>query len=155
MVIADAGYRAISYNRRGFGRSSQPWSGYDYDTLSDDLAAVIEQTGATDATMVGFSMGGGEWDSPQFPGLLDETLKPSSNCTGLRMFCLECSRPSSASVCAARSNAVIQNFLTLDRSGNEMVPLLTLPWHETPHSGAVSSPLVRVFPREMNVSSMA
>ncbi len=60
MAIADAGYRAISYDRRGFGRSSQPWSGYDYNTLSDDLAAVIEQTGAQDAMLVGFSMGGGE-----------------------------------------------------------------------------------------------
>ncbi len=59
-AIADAGYRAIAYDRRGFGRSSQPWSGYDYDTLADDLAAVIEQTGAQDATLVGFSMGGGE-----------------------------------------------------------------------------------------------
>ncbi len=60
MAIADAGHRAISYDRRGFGRSSQPWTGYDYDTLADDLAAVIEQTGAQDATLVGFSMGGGE-----------------------------------------------------------------------------------------------
>lgn len=60
MAIAEAGYRAISYDRRGFGRSSQPWTGYDYDTLADDLAAVIEQTGAQDAVMVGFSMGGGE-----------------------------------------------------------------------------------------------
>ena len=60
MAFADAGYRVIAYDRRGFGRSSQPWSGYDYDTLSDDLAAVIEQTGAQDAVLMGFSMGGGE-----------------------------------------------------------------------------------------------
>ncbi|MDB5931040.1 MAG: alpha/beta hydrolase fold protein [Polaromonas sp.] len=60
MAIADAGYRVIAYDRRGFGRSSQPWSGYDYDTLADDLAAVIEQTGAQDAVLAGFSMGGGE-----------------------------------------------------------------------------------------------
>lgn len=60
LALANAGYRAISYDRRGFGRSSQPWSGYDYNTLADDLAAVIEQTGAVDATLVGFSMGGGE-----------------------------------------------------------------------------------------------
>ena len=60
MAIAEAGHRAIAYDRRGFGRSSQPWSGYDYDTLADDLAAVIEQTGAQDAVLVGFSMGGGE-----------------------------------------------------------------------------------------------
>ena len=60
MAIADAGYRAISYDRRGFGRSSQPWNGYGYDTLADDLAAVIDQTGAHNAVLVGFSMGGGE-----------------------------------------------------------------------------------------------
>ncbi len=60
MALAEAGYRAIAYDRRGFGRSSQPWNGYDYDTLADDLAAVIRQTGATDAALVGFSMGGGE-----------------------------------------------------------------------------------------------
>ena len=60
MALADAGFRAIAYDRRGFGRSSQPWSGYDYNTFADDLATVIEQTGAKDATLVGFSMGGGE-----------------------------------------------------------------------------------------------
>ena len=60
MAIADAGMRAISYDRRGFGGSSQPRSGYDYDTLSDDLANVLEQCKARDATLVGFSMGGGE-----------------------------------------------------------------------------------------------
>ena len=60
MAIAESGYRTIAYDRRGFGRSSQPWGGYDYNTLADDLAAVIEQTGAKDAVIIGFSMGGGE-----------------------------------------------------------------------------------------------
>jgi len=61
MALAEAGFRAIAYDRRGFGRSGQPWTGYDYDTLSDDLADVLEATGATqDAAIVGFSMGGGE-----------------------------------------------------------------------------------------------
>ncbi len=60
MALAEAGFRAIAYDRRGFGRSSQPWSGYEYDTLADDLAAVIEATEAKDATIIGFSMGGGE-----------------------------------------------------------------------------------------------
>jgi pimeloyl-ACP methyl ester carboxylesterase len=59
-ALANAGYRVIAYDRRGFGRSGQPWSGYEYDTLSDDLADVLEEPGATDATIVGFSMGGGE-----------------------------------------------------------------------------------------------
>ncbi len=60
IAMVNAGYRTIAYDRRGFGRSSQPWSGYDYDSLSDDLAAVIEYSGAEDAIIIGFSMGGGE-----------------------------------------------------------------------------------------------
>lgn len=60
MTLAEAGLRAIAYDRRGFGRSEQPWRGYDYDTLADDLAAVIDATGADDVTLLGFSMGGGE-----------------------------------------------------------------------------------------------
>lgn len=59
-ALVNAGFRTIAYDRRGFGRSEQPWGDYDYDTLSDDLADVIEATGATDAAIVGFSMGGGE-----------------------------------------------------------------------------------------------
>lgn len=60
MVLADSGFRTIAYDRRGFGRSDQPWDGYDYDSLADDLADVLKATGAQDATLVGFSMGGGE-----------------------------------------------------------------------------------------------
>ncbi len=60
LALAAGGFRVISYDRRGFGRSDQPWDGYEYDTLSDDVAAVIEATGAQDATLLGFSMGGGE-----------------------------------------------------------------------------------------------
>jgi non-heme chloroperoxidase len=59
--IANAGFRAIAYDRRGFGRSDQPWDGYDYDTLADDLAAVIDETAEGEKpAIVGFSMGGGE-----------------------------------------------------------------------------------------------
>ncbi len=60
MALAEAGNRVISYDRRGFGRSDQPWDGYDYDTLADDLAAVIEGCDVEDPALVGFSMGGGE-----------------------------------------------------------------------------------------------
>ena len=60
-AIADAGMRAIFYDRRGFGRSDQPFHGYDYDTFADDLADVMEAKGVTEnAALVGFSMGGGE-----------------------------------------------------------------------------------------------
>lgn len=61
MKLAEAGYRVINYDRRGFGRSSQPWDGYDWDTYADDLADVMAATGATrDVTVIGYSMGGGE-----------------------------------------------------------------------------------------------
>jgi non-heme chloroperoxidase len=60
IALVDAGYRVISYDRRGFGRSSQPASGYDYNTYADDLAEIIQATGVKDITLIGFSMGGGE-----------------------------------------------------------------------------------------------
>ena len=60
LALADHGYRVISYDRRGFGRSDQPWDGYDYDTLADDLAAVIEACEVEDPALGGVSMGGGE-----------------------------------------------------------------------------------------------
>lgn len=60
-ALANAGHRVIAYDRRGFGRSDQTWDGYDYDSLTDDLADVMKATGATaNGTLVGFSMGGGE-----------------------------------------------------------------------------------------------
>jgi non-heme chloroperoxidase len=55
-----AGYRVIAYDRRGFGNSSQPAVGYDYDTFTADLNAVIEHLALTDINLVGFSMGTGE-----------------------------------------------------------------------------------------------
>lgn len=53
-------FRVIAYDRRGFGKSSKPWNGYDYDTLTTDLKEIISQLNLTDVTLVGFSMGGGE-----------------------------------------------------------------------------------------------
>ncbi|KTS83610.1 bromoperoxidase, partial [Microbacterium testaceum] len=59
-ALEEAGYRVVSYDRRGFGRSDKPRTGYDYDTFSDDLEAVLAALDLRDATLVGFSMGGGE-----------------------------------------------------------------------------------------------
>ncbi len=59
-ALVDAGFRVIAYDRRGFGRSDQPATGYDYDTLTNDLEDVLDQAGARGAALVGFSMGGGE-----------------------------------------------------------------------------------------------
>jgi len=59
-ALVDAGYRVIVYDRRGFGWSSQPWTGYDYATFAADLNALLEHLDVRQATLVGFSMGGGE-----------------------------------------------------------------------------------------------
>jgi non-heme chloroperoxidase len=59
-ALIDAGHRVITYDRRGFGASSQPWGGYDYDTFAADLHRLMEHLDLTNVTLVGFSMGGGE-----------------------------------------------------------------------------------------------
>jgi len=59
-VLLDAGYRVITYDRRGFGKSSQPTAGYNYDTFAEDLHKLVTQLKLRDFTLVGFSMGGGE-----------------------------------------------------------------------------------------------
>jgi len=58
--LSSRGYRTIAFDRRGFGRSEQPWTGYDYDTFADDIAQLIEHLDLRDVTLVGFSMGGGD-----------------------------------------------------------------------------------------------
>jgi non-heme chloroperoxidase len=60
LFLASQGYRVVAHDRRGHGRSSQPWHGNDMDHYADDLAQVIEALDLRDATLVGFSTGGGE-----------------------------------------------------------------------------------------------
>src|SRR6202050_3345484 len=59
-ILLNAGFRVITYDRRGFGKSSQPTTGYNYDTFAEDLQKLITQLKLRDFTLVGFSMGGGE-----------------------------------------------------------------------------------------------
>jgi non-heme chloroperoxidase len=59
-VLLAAGHRVITYDRRGFGKSSQPTTGYDYDTFADDLHQLVIALELRDVALVGFSMGGGE-----------------------------------------------------------------------------------------------
>jgi len=59
-VLLEAGYRVITYDRRGFGKSSQPATGYNYDTFAEDLHKLVTQLKLHDFTLAGFSMGGGE-----------------------------------------------------------------------------------------------
>ncbi len=60
MFLASKGYRCIAHDRRGHGRSSQPWDGNDMDTYADDLAELVEDLQLKDAALIGFSAGGGE-----------------------------------------------------------------------------------------------
>ncbi|EXF44717.1 non-heme chloroperoxidase [Pseudomonas sp. BAY1663] len=60
LFLASQGYRVVAHDRRGHGRSSQPWEGNDMDHYADDLAAVIDTLDLKDVTLVGFSTGGGE-----------------------------------------------------------------------------------------------
>ena len=60
MLVANNGYRAVAHDRRGHGRSSQPWDGNDLDTYADDLAEVIEKLNLKKIVLVGHSTGGGE-----------------------------------------------------------------------------------------------
>lgn len=59
-ALVNAGFRVIKYDRRGFGNSSKPWTGYDYDSLAADLHELMEQLDLQHTILVGFSMGGGE-----------------------------------------------------------------------------------------------
>jgi pimeloyl-ACP methyl ester carboxylesterase len=59
-ALVSAGYRVITYDRRGFGRSTQTWSGYDYNTFAADLDGLLQHLDVKGAALVGFSMGGGE-----------------------------------------------------------------------------------------------
>lgn len=58
--LAGQGMRCIAYDRRGFGKSDRPWTGYDYSTLAGDLKALLDELDVSDVTLVGFSMAGGE-----------------------------------------------------------------------------------------------
>src|ERR1017187_1720848 len=60
MFLASNGYRSIAHDRRGHGRSSQPWGGNEMDTYADDLSELIERLDLKGAVLIGFSAGGGE-----------------------------------------------------------------------------------------------
>ncbi|MGQ7845230.1 alpha/beta fold hydrolase [Granulosicoccus sp. 3-233] len=70
-ALHSAGYRAIAYDRRGFGQSKKPETGYGYDVLADDLAAMVDEMDLAEFSLVGFSMGGGE--AARYPGRYGES----------------------------------------------------------------------------------
>lgn len=66
-ALLDAGCRVITYDRRGFGKSSQPTFGYDYDTMAEDLHKLITKLDLRDIALVGFSMGAARWPAISAP----------------------------------------------------------------------------------------
>lgn len=81
LALANNGYRSIIPDRRGFGRSDQPWNGYDYDTFTDDVAAILDEAGIDGPVAIaGFSMGGGEVARFQtkYPGRTSKAILISS-----------------------------------------------------------------------------
>lgn len=58
--LAERGYRVIAFDRRGFGRSEQPWEGYNYDTFASDINDLIQHLDLHDVALAGFSIGGGD-----------------------------------------------------------------------------------------------
>src|SRR5918997_63487 len=60
LFLAQNGFRVIAHDRRGHGRSDQPWNGNEMDTYADDLAALLDHLDVSDITLIGFSTGGGE-----------------------------------------------------------------------------------------------
>jgi peroxiredoxin len=127
-ALLDAGYRVITYDRRGFGRSSRPTSGYDYDTFTADLTALLNVLDLRDATLVGFSMGTGEvgrylatqgadrvakavFIAPLEPYL----LKTEDNPTGLDESVLEQNKEAAARDRYAWYETFFANFYDTDR----------------------------------------
>ena len=81
--IVKAGYQVVAYDRRGFGRSDKPYSGYDYNTLATDLNDLIHELNLKEAILIGFSMGGGEvarYIGNYGTGKLDKAALVSSVC---------------------------------------------------------------------------
>jgi len=127
-ALLDAGYRVITYDRRGFGRSSRPTSGYDYDTFTTDLTALLNVLDLRDAILVGFSMGTGEvgrylatqgadrvakavFIAPLEPYL----LKTEDNPTGLDESVLEQNKEAAARDRYAWYETFFANFYDTDR----------------------------------------
>ena len=132
MLVADNGYRAIAYDRRGHGRSSQPWTGNDLDTYADDLALFVETLGLLEVVLVGHSTGGAR--SPASSAATAPTGSPRSCSWAIPPLMLELpptptaprSRPSTASgpASARRPNQFYQDlsesFYGANRPGTQV-----------------------------------
>ena len=143
-ALLEAGYRVITYDRRGFGKSSQPASGYDYDTFTADLHALMTKLDLRDAALFGFSMGGGEVarylgthgsERVRKAGFLGAIppflLKTADNPTGVDGAIFEGIKKGIAADRPAFLAAFFQNFYNVDVLGGKRVSddLVRLSWN--------------------------
>ena len=143
-ALLEAGYRVVTYDRRGFGDSSQPTFGYDYDTFTADLHALVTKLDLRDAALVGFSMGGGEVArylgthgservrKAAFLGAIPPfLLKTPDNATGVDGAVFEGIKKGIAADRPAFLAAFFQNFYNVDVLGGKRVSddLVRLSWN--------------------------
>ncbi|MEX1246446.1 MAG: alpha/beta hydrolase [Thermoanaerobaculia bacterium] len=142
-ALLDAGYRVITYDRRGFGESSKPTFGYDYDTFAADLHALVTRLDLRDAALVGFSMGGGEVarylgthrsERVRKAGFLGAIppflLKTPDNPSGVDGAVFDGTKKGLAADRPAFLSAFFQNFYNVDVLGGKRVSddLVRLSW---------------------------
>jgi pimeloyl-ACP methyl ester carboxylesterase len=143
-ALLEAGHRVITYDRRGFGKSSQPAFGYDYDTFAADLHALMTKLDLRDAALVGFSMGGGEVarylgthgsERVRKAGFLGAIppflLKTADNPSGVDGAVFEGIKKGIAADRPAFLAAFFQNFYNVDVLGGKRVSdeLVRLSWN--------------------------
>lgn len=143
-ALLEAGHRVVTYDRRGFGDSSKPTSGYDYDTFTADLHALVTRLDLRDAALVGFSMGGGEVArylgthgservrKAAFLGAIPPfLLKTPDNASGVDGAVFEGIKKGLAADRPAFLAAFFQNFYNVDVLGGKRVSdeLVRLSWN--------------------------
>ena len=133
-ALLTAGHRVVTYDRRGFGRSGKPSTGYDYDTLAKDLDTLLNKLDLRDVTLVGFSMGGGEVarylgrhgagrvkKAAFIAAITPFLLKTAENATGVDQIVFEEIKKGLAADRPAFLSGFLKNFYNVDQHGGTLI----------------------------------
>jgi len=133
-ALLTAGHRVVTYDRRGFGRSAKPSTGYDYDTLAKDLDTLLNKLDLRDVTLVGFSMGGGEVarylgrhgagrvkKAAFIAAITPFLLKTAENATGVDQIVFEEIKKGLAADRPAFLSGFLKNFYNVDQHGGTLI----------------------------------
>jgi non-heme chloroperoxidase len=150
-ALLAAGYRVVRYDRRGFGKSSQPTIGYDYDTFAGDLEALLEHLGLEDIALVGFSMGTGEvarylgrygsgrvWKAALLGAIPPFLLKTDDNPEGVDGSVFEGIKSAIATDRYAYFKDFLDNFYNVDKLGGTRIS--DQAWQASFQTAAGASP---------------